>query len=352
MLHLHRRDFLAATAAGLVLPQFATAADKADREPIAFLHVGDTHFLADKAAPQRLDPRSAAITGRFVEMLNALPGSAIPAEAGGGTVRTPHGVIHSGDCIDSGDKPQKTMQDTEWSAFADAFGLTGRDGRLKFPVYEVHGNHDSPRGDGLAIERIIARNKQRPGVNHVSENGVHYSWDWGPVHFIHLGIVVGQSTKPERRRRYAPLDSLAFLIEDLRERVGDSGRPVVITHHIDMLRYAKPLPIEDAKATGMEWDPADVHAFYQALHGYTIAAILYGHTHARNVFRWDGTSAAAETGIPAFNVDNSSHFAGPQQACFYIEIANNAVTAREYFTKDAWQTAAWTPQVWKSTFGV
>ena len=108
-------------------------------------------------------------------------------------------------------KAKVKMQQTEWAAFTDAYGLTGKDGKLKVPVYEVHGNHDSPRGDGLAVKKIAERNKARPGVTNVSKNGVHYSWDWGGLHFVCLGIVVGQVADLARKRRYDPLGSLEFL---------------------------------------------------------------------------------------------------------------------------------------------
>jgi cytolysin (calcineurin-like family phosphatase) len=186
-------------------------------------------------------------------------------------------------------------------------------------------------------------------VTNVSKNGVHYSWDWGDVHFICLGIVVGQVPDVARKRRYAPLGSLEFLVSDLQEKVGTSGRPVVITQHVDVLRYAQPLPVDDKKAEGMEWDPADVKGYHDSLRGYNVAAILYGHTHARNVYRWDGTNKAAKNGIPTFNVDNSSHFGGKQQAFFYFELWPNEVIVREYQTTDAWETGAWAAQSWTAT---
>ena len=345
--HFTRRQFVATAAASIPLPTFLRADEpKPKGESISFFLVGDTHFLADKEDPAKLDERSTAVTSRLVDLLNKLPDTAIPQAAGGGTVLAPRGVIHAGDCIDTGDKANVKMQETEWAAFADAYGLTGKDGKLKVPVYEVHGNHDSPRGDGLAVKKIIERNKTRPGVINASKNGVHYSWDWGGVHFINLGIVVGQVEYVTRKRRYGPLGSLEFLVSDLKEKVGTSGKPVVITHHVDMLRYAQPLPVEDKKAEGMEWDPADVKGFHDALKGYTVAAILYGHTHARNVFRWDGSNKAAKDGIPTFNVDNSSHFGGKQQAFFYFEVRTDGLIVREYQTTDAWETGSWTPQTW------
>ena len=36
------------------------------------------------------------------------------------------------------------------------------------------------------------RSQRRTGLKNVSPNGLHYSWDWAGVHFIALGIVVGE----------------------------------------------------------------------------------------------------------------------------------------------------------------
>ena len=326
------------------------AAPQGKDEPVAFFLIGDTHLVADKKDAGKLDERSASLAARLVDTLNKLAGTEIAKSAGGGTVLPPRGVVHAGDCIETGEHAKVKMQQTEWAAFNAEFGLTGKDGRLKLPIYEVHGNHDGTRDKGIPITQIIERNKTRPHVTNLSKNGLHYSWDWGNVHFVNLGIVVGQVEEVKRKRRYDPLGSLEFLIADLKDKVGASGRPVVVTHHIDMLRYAQALPVEDKKAENLEWDPADVKGFHDALKGYHVAAILYGHTHSRNVFRWDGSAKAAKTGIPVFNVTKSSHFSSMAQGFFYIEIRGDTVTAREYQTKDGWQSGSWTPQVWTSTF--
>lgn len=344
---LKRRPFLIALATALVLLAIVlTAEPKPKDEAIAFFLIGDTHILANKNEPAKLDERSAALSTGLIDVINKLAGTEIPETAGGGKVLAARGVIHAGDCIDTGDLAKVKMQETEWAAFARDFGLTGKDGKLKLPIYEVHGNHDGARGYSLAVKNIIERNKTRPGVSNISKNGLHYSWDWGNVHFINLGNIVGQVKDVKRKRRYDPHDSLDFLIADLRAKVGISGRPVVITHHVDMLRYSQSLPVDDKKAEGMEWDPADVKGYYDALRGYNVAAILYGHTHARTVFRWDGSAKAAKTGIPVFNVSKSSHFASKSQAFFYIEMSENNMIVREYQTKDGWETGSWTPQTW------
>ncbi|QDU30064.1 Calcineurin-like phosphoesterase [Anatilimnocola aggregata] len=352
-MQLTRREILgtlAGASASLALRP-AWAADK--QKPVAFALIGDTHYLANKESPGEMFADSAVVTSQLVQTLNSLPGKAISAEAGGGEVAPIDGVIHAGDLIDTGDKSggvHEKMQQTEWEAFTADFGLTGNDGKLKFPVYEVHGNHDGPRGTGIAIDGIKQRNKKRAGVKNVSANGQHYSWDWGTagnqVHFINLGIVVGSTKDKSQPRRYNPLDSLEFLLDDLQKSVGESGRPVVITHHIDVQRYSGPCEM-DEKNAGKEWHPCDARSFHAAIAGYNVVAILYGHTHARNVLKWNGTATKADRGFDLFNVDNGAHFRSDAQAFFYFEIAPGKLTVRELATTDRWQTSKWTPQVWQ-----
>jgi hypothetical protein len=239
------------------------------------------------------------------------------------------------------------MQATEWEAFVADFGLTGKDGKLKYPVYEVHGNHDGPQGLGLAMDGIRERNKRRPGLAAVSEDGLHYAWNWGPAHFVNLGIVVGRTSDKPRKRRYDPHNSLEFLQAYLKEKVGDSGHPVVLTHHVDIARYAKPC---DASLpfSSQEWDPCDVAEYFKTISKYNIAADFFGHTHARQVQTWDGTSFKAEQGIALFNSDNSSHFHSQTQAMFYVEISAQELVVREYQTKDRWETGEWSG-VWRKS---
>lgn len=346
---LSRRTFLGASAA-LTASAAASPACGAVTPPIAFFLLADTHYLAEQESPQDLNEASRHVTTRLIETLNSLPGTNIPEKAGGGSVAVPQGVIHAGDIIDSGDKTGhhfEQMQETEWAAFCHDFGIRGEKSRLNYPTFEVHGNHDGPQGKGVAIDGIVARNKQRAGLTSVSENGLHYSWNWGDVHFLNLGIVVGQVPEVKKRRRYDPMQSLDFLIRDLREQVGESGRPVVITHHIDLARYTLPCDADDPKNVSREWHPCDVKGFYQAIQPYQVIAILHGHTHARNVLHWNGNSTNTDRGFSVFNVDNSSHFRGGPQAFFYCEIHPTELVMRECATKDRWESFFWTPQVWK-----
>ena len=346
-----RRDFLA-TSAALAASTATLGRDghATEEEPVSFFLVSDTHYLATKDAPQQLDERSRRITSGLIETLNKLPGASIPDTAGGGTVKRPLGVIHAGDLIDSGDKHGpvwEAMQQTEWAAFAGDFSIDGKEGRLQYPTFEVHGNHDGPQGKGIAIDGILARNQRRAGLTGISSNGLHYSWDWGPIHFLNLGIVVGQVPDVPQRRRYDPLESLDFLVTDLNQHVNDHDRPIIITHHIDLARYNQPCDAHDPRNLNQEWHPCDVRGFYDAIRPYNVIAILHGHTHARNVLTWNGDSTAAKQGISVFNVDNASHFHTDKQAFMYFEISRRELLVRECSTTDGWQSHQWTPQVWK-----
>jgi cytolysin (calcineurin-like family phosphatase) len=347
-----RRGFLAGSAgvASAFLLRDLIADTPAAKTDLSFWHVSDTHFYADETNIERIDAQSLAVNDRVIELLNTLPGSELPASVGGGVLPKPIGVIHTGDTIDSGDKQNgdyPKMQRTEWAAYVERYGLTGSDGRLKYPVYELHGNHDSPHGGGLVLEQITERNKRRPAVGNVSKNGLHYSWDWGPVHFLSLGIVVGGSKETARQRRYNPLESYDFLTSDLAEKVGKSGRPVVICHHVDIVRYTGACDPNAPYENKNEWDPCDVHAFYNAIKEYNVLAVLYGHTHARKVYKWDGRSATAKAGIDVFNVDDASHYRGGAHGIFHFQITDTKMIVREYTTKDHWKTATWAPALTK-----
>lgn len=146
-------------------------------EGITFFVTSDTHY--------GLSQTVAAANEKTVDAMNALPGTAFPREVGG-AVATPRGVAVLGDLTNDGDTPGFSIS---WRLFNADFGVNG-EGRLRFPVYELPGNHDG--GDEQTVRRgIRERNKLRPGLEGSSPNGISYSWDWGQVHFVSLGLFAG-----------------------------------------------------------------------------------------------------------------------------------------------------------------
>ncbi|OYV04761.1 MAG: hypothetical protein CFE26_15160 [Verrucomicrobiales bacterium VVV1] len=345
--HFLQNLALTSASASLLPRAYAQPATPSSKDAVSFFLVGDTHYRAGADDPTQMDETSAGYNTRLVEWLNKLPGTQFSAEAGGGVVAEPHGVIHAGDLVDNGDKGSGKWKvaEMEMKAFTGDWGLNGGDGRLRWPVREVHGNHDSPHGDGPVITAIKERNQRRKGIVNLSETGLHYSWEWAGVHFVALGIVVGDAPEVTRKRRYAPLGSLPFLRQDLEKNVGKSGRPVVLVHHVDLHRYSDAVP--DDKVLNNEWDYGDAQAFYETVKPYRIAATMCGHTHVRKIARWDGTKdERTKGGLPFLNTDNAGHFGSESQAFMQIEISATELRVREFATKDGWMTGAWTPQVW------
>jgi len=257
---------LGVVAAGLTSPSLAIAAPE-DAEAVTFIVTSDSHYVSSKNL-ERIDRNKATI-----ERMNAIAGTPWPEKFGGGKVGKPRGVLALGDLIDDGDKRDETP--LQWRHFEKQFGLDGTDGLLKYPVFEGWGNHDGPpigkEKFGFSVQsKIRERNilrKKAGRIGYVSENGMHYSWDWDKVHFVQANIY--PADKQHAKVRYSlpwhdPQGSLAFLKEDLKNNVGDSGRPVIIMSHC-----------------GVDtdwWHPEDWAEFYKAVKPYNVIAYFYGHS--------------------------------------------------------------------------
>ena len=236
---------------------------------VTFFVVTDTHYASD--------PMSYVGARKTIGVMNWLPGETWPAELGGGLVRTPRGVLHTGDMIDNGGAPDAAAV---WRVFTSDFGVAG-EGRLCYPVFECVGNHDA--GDGFPPqEGVKARNLQRHGLTGVSSNGLHYSWDWGRAHFVCVNKYAGAGRDPGRPFNQDwndPTHSLEFLAADLARNVGTSGRPVIVYQHYGW----------DGFSAGWGWwNEHDRTNAWNAIKDYNIVAYLHGHTHAATFMKWDG----------------------------------------------------------------
>ena len=255
---------------GLILavanPPLAPAAPD-DAESVTFLVTSDSHYASFRNV-DRNDRNKVTI-----ERMNALPGTVWPEKLGGGKIDKPRGVLALGDLIDDGDRKGESAD--QWRHFEKQFGSDGTDGLLKYPVYEGWGNHDGPpigkEKFGFSTQaQLKARNADRKKAGRiatVAENGLHYSWDWDKVHFVHTNLY--PADKQHAKVRYSlpwhdPQGALTFVKDDLKAAVGDSGRPVVIMSHC-----------------GVDtdwWHPDDWAEFYKAVKPYNVIAYFYGHS--------------------------------------------------------------------------
>lgn len=211
------------------------AADARPSPPrtITFFVASDSHFGA--AGMDRLN-RSV------VEQMNELPGRQYPPELGG-RVDTPRGVLFTGDTTDNG-------RLDEFAEFEKVYGLTGKDGLLRFPVFEAIGNHD------LNSESPI---KQRVRRRHGS---IDYAWNWDDLRLMCLDMYPDAATRE-------------WLAREL-DRLGPDHPVIPFFHYSLEGRYSD------------FWEPEDKSAFAEAIDGHNVLAIFHGHEHRVGHYLWRG----------------------------------------------------------------
>ena len=253
-IHLTRLSLSVAIALAAMLCGASPAED------ITFFSYSDSHYGAGDG--RRLPPTKQEFQ---VRTINSLPGTPYPEEIGG-VVDVPRAILMQGDLINDGAVMQKYPD--QWKDYLADFGVNG-EGRCKFPVFEGVGNHDV-NANNFVFNQVKERNvvRKRLGlIDHVSENGYHYSWDWEGVHFVNVNLFPGNVWEGEADaygRAHHPQFALDFLIDDLKQNVGDSGRPVVIMQHFRVVDENW-------------WTYSAADRFHQVIQDYNVAAILVGH---------------------------------------------------------------------------
>lgn len=220
----------------------------ADPPSVTFFVASDSHFGAR---------RMEELNRVMVEQMNALPGTEYPPLLGG-RVDTPRGVVFTGDTTDTG-----TLE--EFAEFEKVYGLTGKDGLLRYPVFEAIGNHDVN-----SESPIKARMRQRHG-------GINYSFDWDDLRFLCLDM-------------YPDAATLEWLRGELR-RAGPK-RPLIPFFH-----YSLDGPYSDF------WADEEKQAFARTIEGYNVLALFHGHEHRMGHYVWRGHKVF-RPGAPR----HSSHF--------------------------------------------
>jgi hypothetical protein len=214
------------------------------------------------------------------------------------------GVIIAGDLTQAGSEsvPAGSKICREYTAYRDAFGRCGDEGKLRFPVYDGYGNHDFPLSPGTGdvdhhpvidyLDRLTI--DYRPGqpsdgYDDATEGTGHYAWRWDDIWFVSLNLKQGYDEEPivkpstNTTRIADPHDSLRFLREFLQSRTDDGTRQIVILAHY---------PPGSSRVTGDE-KAAFCQLLYDAQHGtgtFTgqklsltnpVVAYVHGHTHNR-----------------------------------------------------------------------
>jgi cytolysin (calcineurin-like family phosphatase) len=243
---------------------------------VTFLSTSDSHYREEDNPKGHHNELNRA----SIEEMNRITELAWPDKLGGGPIAAPRGVLSLGDLIDDGDHAHRqdksrNLTREQFALYLADFGLDGTGGRLKYPVFDGFGNHDGPpmgrEKNGFSTQAQLkaraAARLEKKLISSVCTNGLHYSWDWDDVHFVQLNIYPADTQNAKVRYSrvwHDPQGALTFLKQDLAEKVGTSGRPVVLLAHC-----------------GFDtdwWVAEDWAAAYQAAKDYNVILYLYGHT--------------------------------------------------------------------------
>jgi len=205
------------------------------RRDLTFFVTADTHFGVDGIVK---------LNRMQIEAMNALGGTPFPASLGG-RVGRPAEVLIAGDLTQDATSAQ-------WERFVEHYGLTGRDGSLKYPVRECSGNHDRSWSGQTAVESGIQR-------RHGSDVR---GWVRQGVCFFCLGCY------PD-----------AAACRWLRRQLETVGRrcPAVVYFHYNIIG-----PLSDY------WSDSEKQAFAEVIGGRNILGIFHGHDHASGHYTWKG----------------------------------------------------------------
>ncbi len=255
-----------------------------------------------------------------ITALNWFPGTiwSTDLSSAGTPVADPRGVIICGDLTQNG-KDGRLLIGDQIGQFVDDYGLTGSESRLRYPVYEGYGNHDFDagypvtfsslwrlfyNGDTPAADIVAERNAQRVGLTTTAPGfDGHYSWDWDHVHFVQLNLFPGDEPSPDGENSLLrdPRHALSFLDENLATHVGASCRPVVLAFHYGFDSFGR---------EPRWWGNDAKELFADVIAPYNVLAILHGHTHATNTYRWNDIQIF-NVGSPyytKYNTDDRGHF--------------------------------------------
>ena len=264
---------IALSVIGLSAKAWAADAEKpaAAKRNVTFLSTSDCHYDAYENEDRNERDRVT------IQEMNAIAERKWPEKLGGDAIERPRGAVVLGDCIDDGDRELKGQRQSgkQYEFFRADFGLDGTDGLLKYPAFEGWGNHDGPPAGkekfGFSFQAELKKRnelrKQKKLIDSVSENGLHYAWNWDDVRLVQLNLY--PADKQREGVRYSPVwhdpqGALTFLKNDLAKSVGPSGRPVVLMSHC-----------------GFDtdwWTPADWKDLYDAVRSYNVVLYLYGHS--------------------------------------------------------------------------
>jgi 3',5'-cyclic AMP phosphodiesterase CpdA len=283
----------------------AAQANKAARD-FTFFVVSDVHVGAEnlKASPPVTKEQTLSKAKANLESMRRVAGQPFPekpafAGLALGSVAAPRGVLVLGDLTDGNRDP--ALEREQWKTFDALYPAGGvLFGAAAAPVFAIIGNHDDAVGRAQRLG-VAARNRalmQAGRLAALSTNGLHYAVNWDGAHIVFLNLCAADATDAETPFKFGaagpgtwcdPQGALSFLKDYLARRVGASGEPVILAQHYGFDAFS----LNDWNW----WTLKQRRALYELLAGYNVAAILHGHNHCAEHYRWpDPARHAADLG--------------------------------------------------------
>ena len=291
-------------------------------EPFTAVFLSDTHFgknIKKVAAPDLGENRGMQNRLRLDEILQRyqIPGDVSAAFHLEMLPSPPLGLFFCGDLTDGSTSVE--IQKTQWELFSEMYPEEG----IEFPggvapVFLGFGNHDGAT-DGVVRKRMRGRVKglkEAGRLSSVSSNGLHYAVQREGIHFIQLNLVPADEVDLEKPFRFGkagagsfqdPEGALSFLRQYLSTQVSADRDVIFLIHHYGF----DPFSTNDWNW----WTPTQRDAYRSALCGYRVGAIVHGHDHRADAYRWPSPKEPAgpenfqilDCGQPGWFLDLDAH---------------------------------------------
>jgi hypothetical protein len=207
-------------------------------------------------------------------------------------------VVNTGDLVGGADTvlPDKARQ--QYDNYLSAVKP------LKVPLWNLPGNHEHVAFHLKEADRSDPRYGK--GMYRELLGPMHYSFDWGPVHFIAL-----DGTTLPYKEKLGP-EQLAWLAADL--RLQPAEKPLVLFCH-------QSIP-----------DLVDAAELEQLLHGRHVLAAFCGHLHSTFRVAWAGTTVYF-TGALSGSWWSAANPDGTPQGFRLVQVAEDGLKT-EYFNRE------------------
>jgi cytolysin (calcineurin-like family phosphatase) len=227
-------------------------------------------------------------------------GVGFPDEA----IHAPAAIITTGDNVHDG-------QQDEVGAYRLLFEQSWISESNKLPVLLGLGNHDVGNDcyKNNCAQRMFdyVREQAVGGVGSIDDGSRNYSWDWNGVHFLQLNKWAGDTQLGSGANGTTHDAGLAWLVNDLANNVGNSGRPVVIFQHFGLDPFSTGEP---PNTNDPWWTAGQRLQFWNLIRTYNVIGMFTGHIHSTGIYDF-----TEDDGLPSRHIDDFVGGTGGQDPC-------------------------------------